>query len=152
MENIRNGNKVKKICDGITTYFHLKDYVMFEDNFITKHDKMLCNENGEYFNILDVQEVEEHTLVMPEIMPFANGWAFRTVSCVKLDKNVNAGDVLFIADIYNNEKLLLSNVIHRLSNLDRFYNFSEIQSQAGSHVKWTDIKKIIDDVKSVGVV
>ena len=95
MENIRKSNKVKKICDGVTTYLKLKDYVMFEDNCITKNNKILYNEDGITFSVLDFQEVEENTLIMPEIMPFFNGWAFRKFSCVKLDKTVNVGDVFY---------------------------------------------------------
>ena len=74
MENKRKGNKVKKICDGITTRPHLKDYVMFEDNWISKHDKILYNEKNESFLVLDFKEYEENTLVMPDIMPHHNGW------------------------------------------------------------------------------
>lgn len=37
MENVRKGNKVKKICDGITIYLKLKDYIMFEDNWISEN-------------------------------------------------------------------------------------------------------------------
>jgi hypothetical protein len=95
MENIRKGNKVKKICDGLTTYLKLKDYVMFEDNWITENDKILYNEKNESFSVLDFQEVEENILVMPEIMPLHSGWAFRKFSYVKLDKNVNVGDVFY---------------------------------------------------------
>lgn len=95
MKKIRKCNKVKKICDGVTTYLKLKDYIMFEDNWITENDKMLYNEDGVSFSVLDFQEVEENTLVMPEIMPYFDGWAFRKFSCVKLDKKVNVGDVFY---------------------------------------------------------
>ena len=95
MENFRKRNKVKKICDGITTYLKLKDYLMFEDNWISENDKTLYNENNESFSVLDFQEVEENTLVIPDIMPHHNGWAFRKFSCVKLDKNVNVGYVFY---------------------------------------------------------
>lgn len=95
MENVRKRNKVKKICDGITTYLKLKDYIMFEDNWISEYDKILYDEKGNYFSVLDFQEVEENTLVMPDIMPYHNGWAFRKFSCVRLNKNVNVGDVFY---------------------------------------------------------
>lgn len=96
MESYRKGNKVTKICDGITTYQKLKNYVMFEDNYISEHDEILYNKDGEPFSILDFEEVEENTLVMPEIMPYLDGWRLRKFSCVKLDKEVNVGDVLYI--------------------------------------------------------
>jgi len=86
MEKGRKGTKVKK---------KLKDYIMFEDNWISENDKTLYNEEGVSFSVLDFQEVEENTLVMPDIMPYHNGWVFRKFSCVKLDKNVNVGDVFY---------------------------------------------------------
>ena len=95
MENNRKGNKVKKICDGITTRPHLKNYVMFEDNWISGHDTILYNEKNESFLILDFQEVEENTLIIPDIMPYHNGWGLRTFSCDKLVKNVNVGDIFY---------------------------------------------------------
>lgn len=95
MGNKRKGNKVKKICDGITTRPHLKDYVMFEDNWISKHDKILYNEKNESFLVLDFKEYEENTLVMPDIIPHHNGWCLRTFSFVKLDKPVNMGDMFY---------------------------------------------------------
>lgn len=88
-------NKVKKICDGITTPLKLKNYVMFEDNWINEFDKILYNQNGDSFSVLDFQELEENTLVMPDIMPYYNGWSFRKFSCVKLDKNINVDDVFY---------------------------------------------------------
>lgn len=95
MENIRKGNKVKKILDGITSYLKLKGYIMFEDRWICEHDKILYNENNESFSVLDFQEIEVNTLVMPEIVPHFNGWSMRKFSCVKLDKIVNVGDVFY---------------------------------------------------------
>ena len=95
MENIRKGNKVKKICDELTTYLKLKNYVMFEDNWITENDKILYSENNESFLVLDFQVMEENTLIMSDIMPHYNGWAFRKFSCVKLDKNINVDDVFY---------------------------------------------------------
>lgn len=100
MENIRKGNKVKKICDGVTTYLKLKDYVMFEDNWITENDKILYNKDGVFFSVLDFQEVGENTLVMPETMPYLDGWSFRKFSCVKLDKNVNMCDIFYVSRNY----------------------------------------------------
>ncbi|MFW6220031.1 MAG: hypothetical protein ACOC33_04250 [bacterium] len=96
MKSVKKGNRVKKICDGITTNHKLKGFVMFEDNWITENNKILYNKDGELFSVLDFQCVEENTLIMPEIMPYLNGWAFRKFSCVKLDKEVNVGDVLYI--------------------------------------------------------
>lgn len=68
---------------------------MFEDNWLTEKNKTLCNKDGEMFLVLDFQVVEENTLVMPEIMPYLDGWLFRKFSCVKLDKNVNVRDVFY---------------------------------------------------------
>lgn len=87
-------SKVKKILDGITYYVDLKDYVMFDDNWISDHDKILYNPDGESLKVLDFREVTDNTLVMPDLMPYMNGWRLLKVSCVKLDKKVNVGDLL----------------------------------------------------------
>lgn len=92
---MEKGNKVKKLCDGVTTYQRLKNYVMFDDNWISEYDKVLYDKNGVAFSVLDFQEIEENTLVIPDIMPYGNGWMIRKFSCVKLDKNVNIGDILY---------------------------------------------------------
>ena len=94
MENIRKGNKVKKILDGITSYLKLKGYVMFEDNWITENDKTLYNKDGVSFSVLDFEEVKENTLIL-DTMPYDSGCRELKFSCVKLDKNVNVGDVFY---------------------------------------------------------
>ena len=87
-------NKVKKILDGKTSLLKLKDYIMFEDNWITEHDKILYNENGESFPVLDFQEIEEDVFIM-DTLPYESGRMKHKFSCVKLDKNVNVGDIFY---------------------------------------------------------
>lgn len=103
MEN-RKGNKVMKICDGITSYLKHKDYIMFDDNWISENHKILYSENGESFSVLDFQEVEEYILIMlGEITPHLSEWRFSKFSCVKLDKDVvNVGDVFYTYININN--------------------------------------------------
>jgi hypothetical protein len=94
MENIRKGSKVKKILDGVTSRLKLKDYIMFEDNWIGKNDKILYNEKGVSFSVLDFEEIKENTLIL-DTMPYESGWRELKFSCVKLDKSVNVGEVFY---------------------------------------------------------
>lgn len=95
MKNITKGNKVKKILDGVTSKSKLKGYVMFEDNWISENDKILYNKNGDVFSILDFQEIIQNILII-DTMPYESGYRELKFSCVKLDKIVNVGDVLYI--------------------------------------------------------
>ena len=95
MKNNSKCNKVKKICDGITSTIDLKDYIVFDDNWISENDKTLYDENGNSFSVLDFKEIEENTLVNPEVMPYFDAWKFCKFSCVKLDKVVNVGDIFY---------------------------------------------------------
>jgi hypothetical protein len=94
MENIKKGNKVKKILDGVTSNIKLNGYIMFEDNWITENDKTLYNEKGDSFSVLDFEEIKENTLIL-DTMPYESGWRELKFSCVKLDKSVNVGDVFY---------------------------------------------------------
>ena len=38
---MRRGTRIKKICDGITTPYDLKGYIMFEDCWIGKNDSRI---------------------------------------------------------------------------------------------------------------
>ncbi|MFW6226300.1 MAG: hypothetical protein ACOC3V_05025 [bacterium] len=64
MEKIRKGTKVKKILDGITSFLDLKNYIVFEDSWISEYDKILYNEKGEPFLVLDFKEIHENVIVM----------------------------------------------------------------------------------------
>ena len=101
METQKHINIVKKICDGVTTSIELKDYIMFEDRWVGKDDKILYDENGNSFLVLDFQVIEENTLAFPEVMPYLSGWMMQRFSCVKLDKKVNVGDFLYTS--YEND-------------------------------------------------
>lgn len=94
MEKVRKGTKVKKILDGKTSKLKLKGYVQFEDNWINENDKTLYNEEGDSFSVLDFDEIKENTLIL-DTMPYESGWCELKFSCVKLDKNVNVGDVFY---------------------------------------------------------
>lgn len=89
------GTKVRDICDGITTHLNLKGYVILEDTWITEYNKIIYNEKREPISVLDYKEIELNTLVNPTILPHLNGWKIIKFSCLKLDKIVNVGDILY---------------------------------------------------------
>lgn len=93
--NMEKGNRIRKICDGVTTLFNLKGYIMFEDNWITEYDKVLYNQKGEMFTVLDFVEVEENVLMFPDMMPYFDGWKLTKLSCVKLDKKVDIDNIFY---------------------------------------------------------
>jgi len=95
MKSIKKGNRVRKICDGIKTPLSFKNFVMFEDNWVSETDKILYDKNGDSFSVLGFKEIEENVLDNPEYLPYFDGWRMCKFSCVKLDKNVNVGDILF---------------------------------------------------------
>lgn len=90
----RRGIKIKYISDG--KYLKLKDYVVFENNWITKHDTILFNQDNEEFIVLDFQEIEENTLTSTTLLPFINGRVKQKLSCVKLNKNVEKNDIFYV--------------------------------------------------------
>lgn len=72
----------------------MKGYAVFKDNWISKNDNVLFNQNNEEFLVLDFQEVVENVLVI-DTLPFENGFKERKFSCVKFDKTVKVGDVFY---------------------------------------------------------
>lgn len=78
---MKKGTKVKKI---------LNNYVIFEDRWISENDKVLFNQKGDTFIVLDFKEVKEKTLIIENV------YKEQIFSSVKLDKNVNVGDIFYI--------------------------------------------------------
>lgn len=77
MEN-RKGSKIIKILDDST--------IMFEDNWISENDKIIYNQNDESFTVLVFTEYLKNRDI---------GIGKQKHSCVKLNKSVNVGDVLY---------------------------------------------------------
>lgn len=90
----KKGTKVKKILDGVTSKLKLKDYIMFDDNWITENDKTLYNEKGDSFSVLDFEDIKENTLIL-DTMPYESVWRELKFSCVRLDKDINVGDIFY---------------------------------------------------------
>lgn len=88
METNRKGTKVNKIIDD--KFLKLKNYIMFEDSWITEYDKILYNIYGDDFLVLDYQKVTENVLT-----PYGSGWIEQSFSCIKLNKDVNVGDIFY---------------------------------------------------------
>lgn len=94
---MNKGNEVIKICDGIETLLDLKGYIVFDDNWISEYDTVLYNDKDELFNVLDFKEITEEVPFYPLINPSIpiRRTYNKKFSCVKLDKNVNIGDILY---------------------------------------------------------
>ena len=76
-------------------YIGTKGYIMFGDRWITENDKILYNQLGEVFTVLDYKVIEEQTLLIPELMPHHSTWYYKKFSCVKLDKEVKITDKFY---------------------------------------------------------
>ena len=94
------GNLIIYIGDGIETLLRIKDYYVFEDNWITEYAKILYDKDGNEYEILDFQETEDYIcderFDTHEYEYPLNTWRWTKRSCVKLDKKANIGDILFI--------------------------------------------------------
>lgn len=88
-KSFNKGTKIRKIFGEENPI--LKGYVVFEDNWICEFDKVLFNNKGDIYLVLDFKEIKENVL-----FPYKNVWKEQKFSCVKLDKCVNVGDVLFV--------------------------------------------------------
>ena len=66
---------------------HLKNFVIFNDTYLTKYDKVLIDENtGEEYTALEHDYIEDYDLVSPEVMPWANGWRNVKKTIIKFNK------------------------------------------------------------------
>lgn len=92
---MKRGTKINRIGVGVTSYLKVKDYAILEDNWITEHDKVLVDQNGNQYNVLDFIEIKENTLVM-DTLPYYSGWVELKKSYVKLDKKINKNDILYV--------------------------------------------------------
>lgn len=95
MGSNRKGNEVIKICDGVSSSIELRGYIMFSDSFISEYDKVLFNKNGDKFMILDFMEIEEEFQILPILPILFRQNITRKLSCVKLDKFVPLGSLLY---------------------------------------------------------
>ena len=95
MKKNSKGSKILRFCDRYHDGFSLDGFVLFEDNWIGEENKVLYNQDGIAFNVLEFQEIEKNMLVMPEVMPYIDGWRMCKLSCVKLDKEVQLSDIFY---------------------------------------------------------
>jgi hypothetical protein len=86
--NDRKGSKVIRIFDDVSSHQKLKDYVVLEDTWIDGNNKILYNQNNEELVVLGYTVItEEHLMLYSGIkVKFA---------CIKLNKKVNIGDILY---------------------------------------------------------
>ena len=65
----------------------VKDFVIFDDAFLTEWNRYLIDENtGMVYEALYYTTIEEDVLECPEVMPWANGWRKRKRTAIKFDK------------------------------------------------------------------
>lgn len=72
-KDFRKGTKIIKIFGDEN--IKLKNYVVFEDRWISKHDKFLLDENNNKYIVLDYKIIRDYSV-----------YGVRKYSCVKLNK------------------------------------------------------------------
>ena len=100
---ITKGNKVKEILNSLLSP-ELNGYVMFSDNWINEHNKILYNQEGDSLIVTDFVEIKRKEPIN-HYLP-NEGYCNVRYSCVKLNKDVNVGDMLYtdIPKEYENKK------------------------------------------------
>ena len=75
----------------------VKDFVIFNDAYLTEYDRFLIDENtGEQYEAMVYTTIEENVLENPEVMPWANGWRMRKRTAIKFDRNPPENAKLYI--------------------------------------------------------
>jgi len=65
----------------------VKDFVIFNDAYLTEYDRYLIDDNtGEIYEALTYTTIEESVLENPEGMPWVNGWRQTKRTAIKFDK------------------------------------------------------------------
>jgi hypothetical protein len=105
----RKGNIIIGIGDGVTTLLAIKGFYIFNDNWITKYDTLLFDDDGNEYNVLDYYETEDYVcdeilFTDKEINFPINRWKERKRTCLKLDKKVYIGKMLYVKKDYEQEK------------------------------------------------
>ena len=97
---MKRGNKIIYIGDGKTSLFKIKDFYVFEDSWITEHDKTLLDDNSIEYNVLEYAETRDYVCDrLSSILDIGypcSSWKWVNRSCVKLDKEVKIGQILFV--------------------------------------------------------
>lgn len=93
-------NQIIYIGDGRTSLLEIKDFYVFDDSYISEHDKILVDDDGVEYNILDYREVRDHVCdrSLSEIetgFPMSS-WRWQKRSAVKLDREAKIGQFLHI--------------------------------------------------------
>lgn len=92
---MKKGNRVIAI-GGDYKYPLPKGTVVFEDNWITKDDKVLVDSSGAEFNVTGFAEIHDR-IICGGIPPYYKDFdSTVTRTCLRLDKFIRVGEVLFI--------------------------------------------------------
>jgi len=90
---------VTEIGDGRTSSGMVIGYAIFGDNWISSHDKVLYDDNGNEYEVLDFQEIEKEVCKYPELNKFfhiigIHGYVKEHYSCLKIE-GAKIGDVFY---------------------------------------------------------
>ena len=90
----------------------VKDFVIFEDAYLTEYDTILVDENtGIEYNALYYTTIEESVLETPNSMPYVNGWRMRKRTAIKFDKVPPITAKLYIKRNYSTKFEKIENII-----------------------------------------
>lgn len=90
------GTLVKAIGDRIITPLEYEGFAIMEDRWIDKSDTILYDQNGIIYKLLDYKELCEYVNIINPPSPYFPSQKVNFVSCLKLDKPVKVGDILYI--------------------------------------------------------
>lgn len=95
---ITRGNEVVEILGGYR-YPELESYVVFEDGWILEDDKVLYDCEGNVYNVLAYTTIDKEFCIGSSI--YTLRWFTRKCSCVKTDRAVRVGDILYTRLVTN---------------------------------------------------
>ena len=97
---MNKGNKIIYIDDGRTSSLRIKSYYVFEDSWISEYDKVLCDNDGIQYNVLDYYMTRDYVCdrlssKLDVGYPISN-WKWVNRSCLKLDMEIEIGNILYV--------------------------------------------------------
>ena len=101
----QKGNKIVCVGNLQEHPYKIDGHYIFDDAFVTEYDKVLYDSEGNEYNVLNFEQIEDHVLLYPRITERVNGWRHVKRSCVKLDRKPKIGDLLYTKKFVNNKKM-----------------------------------------------
>lgn len=105
----RKGNIIIGVGDGVTTLLAIKGFYIFNDNWITEYNDVLCDDDGNEYKVLDYYEsndyvCDEYEVSGEEIQYPMSTWRYHKRTCLKLDRKAKIGQMLYVKSKYEQEK------------------------------------------------